>query len=113
MIFYLQSTSSLMDLVSLNFLSGGYCVIQRYNAMLLFTIWPISNPVDSTSKKPRDVESLYFHVMSHGGLQSDVQVYGPIESPSFTVSLPFKLSWGSGKIFSLSGGSINETVYNY
>ena len=69
--FYLQSTSSLMD--SLTSMTDGYFEIQGYNAMLLLTICLSSNPVDAASKNP-DVGALYFHVMSHGGLQSAVQV---------------------------------------
>ena len=71
--FYLQSTSSLMSSILLKSLYGRYFAIQRYNAMLLFTVWLSSDPVEATLKNP-DVESLYSHEMSHGGLQSAVQL---------------------------------------
>lgn len=51
--------------------------------------------------------SLYFQMISQGGLQSAEQSYGPIVSPSLTVNVPF-LSLGLGSIDNLSGLSTNK-----
>lgn len=56
---------------------------------------------------PVPAVSLYSQVILQGGLQSAEQLYGPIVSPSLTVSFPL-LSLGSGSINNLSGLSTNK-----
>ena len=51
--------------------------------------------------------SSYSQVILQGGLQSAEQLYGPIVSPSLTVSF-LLLSVGSGSINNLSGLSTNK-----
>ena len=80
----------------------SYIAIQRSNEMLLLTLWILSScPLEEASCTLLFM-SLYFHLISQGGLQSAEQLYGPTVSSSLTVNFPL-LSSGFGLINKISG----------
>ena len=95
---------------SMSFLVPFFCsytATQRSNEMLLFTFWILSSCPLEEASCPLLFMSLYFHLISQGGLQSAEQLYGPIVSSSLTVNFPL-ISSGFGLIDKISGLSANK-----